>query len=45
MQDTKIGTGATLNYVISDKDVVIKDGRSLCGYDSFPIYIPSEKVL
>ena len=45
MQDTKIGEGATLNYVISDKDVVIKDGRALCGYDSFPIYIPSEKVL
>lgn len=45
MQDTKIGAGANLNYVISDKDVVIKDGRALCGYDSFPIYIPSEKVL
>lgn len=45
MQDTKIGIGANLNYVISDKDVVIKDGRALCGYDSFPIYIPSEKVL
>lgn len=45
MQDTKIGEGATLNYVISDKDVVVKDGRALCGYDSFPIYIPSEKVL
>lgn len=45
MQDTKIGSGANLNYVISDKDVVIKDGRALCGYDSFPIYIPSEKVL
>ncbi|MEE1282148.1 MAG: glucose-1-phosphate adenylyltransferase subunit GlgD [Acutalibacteraceae bacterium] len=45
MHDTKIGEGVTLDYVISDKDVVIKDGRSLCGYDSFPIYIPSEKVL
>ncbi len=45
MQDTKVGSGATLNYVISDKDVVIKDNRALCGYDSFPIYIPSEKVL
>lgn len=45
MQDTKIGTDADLNYVICDKDVIIKDGRALCGYNSFPIYIPSEKVL
>lgn len=45
MQDTKIGAGANLNYVISDKDVIIKDNRALCGYDSFPIYIPSKKVL
>lgn len=45
MQDTKVGVNANLNYVICDKDVVIKDGRALCGYDAFPIYIPSEKVL
>ncbi|MEF2919675.1 MAG: glucose-1-phosphate adenylyltransferase subunit GlgD [Acutalibacteraceae bacterium] len=45
MQDTKIGENANLNYVICDKDVVIKDGRALCGYDAFPIYIPTEKVL
>lgn len=45
MQDTKIGVNANLNYVICDKDVIIKDSRALCGYASFPIYIPSEKVL
>ena len=45
MQDTKIGENANLSYVICDKDVVIRDGRALCGYNSFPIYIPSEKVL
>ncbi len=45
MQDTKIGENANLSYVICDKDVVIKDERALCGYNSFPIYIPSEKVL
>lgn len=45
MQDTKVGDNATLGYVIADKDVVIKDNRTLFGYDTFPIYIPSEKVL
>ena len=45
MQDTKVGNNASLGYVIADKDVVIKEGRILFGYDSFPIYIPSEKVL
>ncbi len=45
MQDTKVGDNATLGYVIADKDVVIKEGRTLFGYDTFPIYIPSEKVL
>ena len=39
MQDTKIGCNTNLNYVIIDKDVTIKDGRSLMGYDSYPIYI------
>ena len=39
MQDTKIGKDTKLNYVIIDKDVIIKDGRSLMGFDSYPIYI------
>lgn len=39
MQDTKIGKETNLNYVIIDKDVTIKDGRSLMGFDSYPIYI------
>ena len=39
MQDTKIGKETNLNYVIIDKDVTIKDGRSLMGFGSYPIYI------
>lgn len=39
MQDTQIGKNASLNYVICDKDVVIKDERALMGYSSYPIYI------
>lgn len=39
MQDTEIGTNAGLDYVICDKDVVIKNERALMGYSSYPIYI------
>ncbi|MCD8026805.1 MAG: glucose-1-phosphate adenylyltransferase subunit GlgD [Clostridiales bacterium] len=45
MQDTKIGCNTNLNYVIIDKDVTIKDGRSLMGYDSYPIYIAKKSVV
>ena len=39
MQDTKIGENARLNYVVCDKDVVIKNERALMGYETYPIYI------
>lgn len=45
MQDTKIGNNSNLNYVIIDKDVVIKDGRSLMGFEAYPIYIAKKSVV
>ncbi len=39
MQDTKIGANAKIEYVICDKDVVIKNDRSLIGYETYPIYV------
>lgn len=39
MQDTFTGENVRLNCVIADKDVLIKDGRELCGYESMPFYI------
>lgn len=45
MQDTKIGNDTRLNYVICDKDVVIKNERTLSGYESYPIYIKKESVV
>ncbi len=45
MQDTKIGCNTNLNYVIIDKDVTIKDERSLMGFDSYPIYIAKKSVV
>ena len=39
MQDTFTGENVRLNCVITDKNVLIKDNRELCGYESMPFYI------
>lgn len=39
MQDTVIGEGATLNCIIVDKNVSIKDRRVLSGAEDHPFYI------
>ena len=38
-QDTYVCQGAQLNCVITDKNVVIKDGRVLSGHETMPFYI------
>ena len=38
-QDTYVCPGASLNCVVTDKNVVIKDGRTLSGHESMPFYI------
>lgn len=45
MQDTIVGRGSQLNYVISDKDVVFKENRNLTGFDTYPIYIGKESIV
>ncbi len=39
MQDTYVGDDASLNCVISDKNVMIKDKRRLSGHETMPFYI------
>ncbi len=39
LQDTYVGANVTLNCVITDKNVVIKDGRMLSGYETMPFFI------
>ena len=39
MQDTYVGDDVKLNCVISDKNVIIKDGRELSGHESMPFFI------
>ena len=39
LQDTYVGSNVTLNCVITDKNVVIKDDRMLSGYETMPFFI------
>ena len=34
-----VGEGAKVESVITDKSVVVKSGRTLCGAPTFPVYI------
>ncbi|MBQ4648873.1 MAG: glucose-1-phosphate adenylyltransferase subunit GlgD [Clostridia bacterium] len=45
MQDTLIGENVSLNCVITDKDVVIRDGRTLSGHETKPFYIDKLTVV
>lgn len=45
MQDTEIGEGCELNYVIVDKDVVFTEGKALMGTSSYPIHVAKKTVI
>ena len=39
MQNTVLGENSTLNYIICDKNVVVRDRRTLSGTDIHPFYV------
>lgn len=39
LQDTVVGSGVSLNCVVTDKNTVIRDGRVLSGHESMPFFI------
>jgi len=39
MQNTYVGSDVALNCVISDKNVIVKDGRVLSGHETMPFFI------
>ncbi len=39
LQDTYVGSDVSLNCVITDKNVVIRDSRNLSGHESMPFFI------
>ncbi len=45
MQDTVVDEGAHIEYVISDKDAHITQGREVIGTDSFPVFIAKYQVV
>ena len=45
MQDTVIGENACVEYVITDKEVTITDGKSLMGSDSFQVYVSKKQTV
>ena len=44
-QDTRVGGGATLNCVITDKTVVVNEGRVLSGHNTRPFYIAKGVII
>lgn len=44
-QDTFTGENVHLNCVISDKNVVVRDGRNLSGHETLPFYIEKGKMI
>jgi glucose-1-phosphate adenylyltransferase len=40
MQSTVVPKDVELDYVVTDKNVTITEGRSLKGFETYPIYIP-----
>ncbi len=45
LQDSVLGSGCRLNYVIMDKNVVIKNDRLLFGFQSYPVFIAKSSVV
>ena len=39
LQDTRVGDNVQLNCVVTDKNAVIKDGRTLSGHETMPFFI------
>jgi glucose-1-phosphate adenylyltransferase len=44
-QDTFTGENVTLNCVIADKNVVIRDNKNLSGDETLPFYLSKGKMI
>ena len=45
LQDTTTGENVSLNCVISDKNVIIRDDVTLAGHKTMPFYISKGKMI
>jgi glucose-1-phosphate adenylyltransferase len=45
MQDTVVSESVTLDHVITDKNVVVREGRTLVGYETYPLVIAKNSIV
>ena len=45
MQDVTIDRHCALKCVIADKNAIFREGRTLQGFDSYPVYIKKNSVV
>ena len=45
MQGTSVGAGSSLDYVMTDKNVTIKESRMIMGFETYPVYISKGSVV
>ena len=45
LQDTYVGADTSLNCVITDKNVVIREGRNLSGHESVPFFLSKGSMI
>lgn len=45
MQGTAIGENAVIDYVVCDKDVAIRDTRTIMGFETYPVFISKASVV
>ena len=45
MQDTMVSENVSLDHVITDKNVVIRAGRTMVGPESYPVIIAKNSIV
>lgn len=45
MQNTDIQSGARVEYVISDKDVIVREGREIIGHEKYPLLLAKKSIV
>lgn len=45
MQNTEIMKNVTLDYVILDKDVIVRENRKLVGHETYPVVIEKKSII
>lgn len=45
MQDTVVSENVTLDHVITDKNVVVREGRTLVGYETYPLVVSKNSIV